>query len=96
MCFFWFLFNFLQNVSSEPIIMRTLTQTDLATLSMDTIKSIIKKNPLSEEQAQSLITKEENGRARKLVISLFAREEHAAKRRRNLKQIHDATVRNGL
>ena len=101
MCSCWFLFNFSQNLASEPIIMRTPTQTDLATLSMDAIRSIIKKNPLSEEQAQNLITKEENGRARKLVISLLAREAHAAKRRRNLKQIHEEgirlpTVRNGL
>ena len=72
--------------------MRTPTQTDLATLSMDAIRSIIKKNPLSEEQAQDLITKEQNGRARKRVIDFLALQERKAKRKRNLKQIEEEGI----
>ena len=67
-------------------------QTDLATLFEDTIKSIVKKNPLSEEQAQDLITKEQNGRARKRVIDFLALQARKAKRKRNLKQIEEEGI----
>ena len=64
-------------------------QTDLSIFHEDAIKSIIKKNPLSEEQAQSLITKEKNGRNRMRVINFLALQARTARRRRNLKQIED-------
>ena len=67
-------------------------QTDLATLFEDTIKAIVKENPLSEEQAQSLVTKEENGRARKRVIDFLALQGRKAKRKRNLKQIEEEGI----
>ena len=87
------LFRFLVDVSSQPTIMRTwIHQTDLTSLSEDTIKSIIKKNPLSEEQAQSLITKEKKGRGRTRVINFLALQARTARRRRNLKQIEDEGI----
>ena len=39
-------------------------QADLSTLEKGDIRSIAKANPLTEEQAQSLITKEKSGRDR--------------------------------
>ena len=67
-------------------------QTDLASLSEDTIKSIVKKNLLSEEQAHSLITKEKSGRGRKRVINFLALQARAAKQRRNVKQIEEEGI----
>ena len=87
------LFRFLVDLSSQPTIMRTwMHQTDLTSLSEDTIKSIVKKDLLSEEQAQSLITKEKNGRGRTRVINFLALQARTARRRRNLKQIEDEGI----
>ena len=88
-----FLFRFVVNVSSQPTIMRTwMHQTDLTSLSEDTIKSIVKKHPLSEDQAQSLITKEKNGKGRPRVINFLALQARTAKRRRNLQQIQEEGI----
>ena len=67
-------------------------QTDLTSLSEDTIKSIVKKHPLSEDQAQSLITKEKNGKGRPRVINFLALQARTAKRRRNLQQIQEEGI----
>ena len=73
-------------------MMHARMQTDLSTLFEDTIKAIVKENPLTEEQAQSLVTKEENGRARKRVIDFLALQGRKAKRERNLKQIEEEGI----
>ena len=62
-------------------------QTDVGTISRDTLKSIVKKKPLSEEQAQILITKEKSGRGRKRMIDFLASQVRKAKRRRSLQQL---------
>ena len=67
-------------------------QTDLSIFHEDAIKSIIKKNPLSEEQAQSLITKEKNGRNRMRVINFLALQARTAKRSEILKQIQEEGI----
>ena len=67
-------------------------QTDLSILHEDAIKSIIKKNPLSEEQAQSLITKEKNGRNRMRVINFLDLQARTAKRSEILKQIREEGI----
>ena len=72
--------------------MCTWMQTDLGTLSRETIKSIVKKNPLSEEHAQILITKEKDGRGRKRVIDFLACQARKAKRRRSLQQIQEEGI----
>ena len=64
-------------------------QADLSTLEKGDIRSIAKANPLTEEQAQSLITKEKNGRGRKRVINFLALQARAAKHRRNLKRMEE-------
>ena len=69
--------------------MHTWTQTDLTLLFEDTIRSIVKKSPLSEEHAQILIAKEKTGRGRKSVIRLLAKQARKSKRSRNLKQIQE-------
>ena len=67
-------------------------QADLSTLEKDDIRSIAKANPLTEEQAQSLITKEENGRGRKRVINFLDLQARTAKRSRILKQIQEEGI----
>ena len=67
-------------------------QTDLASLFEDTIKSIVKKSPLSEELAQSLITTEKNGLGRKRLIKFLALQARKAKRMRNLKEAQDEGI----
>ena len=67
-------------------------QTDLATLHDEAIKTIVKKNPLSEEQAQILITKEKSGRGRKSVIKFLDLQARKAKRRRMLKEALDEGI----
>ena len=63
-------------------------QTDLDMLSEDTIKSIVRNNPLSEHQAQNLIMKEQTGRARKRVIEFLQVQARKAGVRQNLAQAH--------
>ena len=67
-------------------------QTDVGTISRDTLKSIVKKKPLSEEQAQILITKEKSGRGRKSVIKFLDLQARKAKRRRMLKEALDEGI----
>ena len=87
------LFRFLVDLSSQPTIMRTwMHQTDLTSLSEDTIKSIVKKDLLSEEQAQSLITKEKNGRNRMRVINFLDLQARTAKRSEILKRIQEEGI----
>ena len=64
-------------------------QTDLTLLFEDAIRSIVKKNPLTEEHAQILIMKEKKGRGRKRVIQFLAAQARKSKQRRNLKQIQE-------
>ena len=47
------------------------TQTDIARFSLKAIEVIVKRNPLSEEEAQNLIRREQNGRARKYVLKFL-------------------------
>ena len=67
-------------------------QTDLGTLSRETIKSIVKKNPLSEEQAQILIDKEQNGRGRKRVMEFLALQARKARADLNLRHAQFAGI----
>ena len=72
--------------------MRKSMQTDLATLNEDTIKTIAKKSQLSEEDAQTLIQQEMNGRGRKFVLKTLATQARNAKRRRNLEQVQGTGI----
>ena len=65
---------------------------DVDALTELTAGTFIKENQLSEEQALSLIQKEENGRARKFVLKMLAAQARKAKRRRNLKQAQEEGI----
>ena len=68
------------------------TQTDLDMLSEDTIKSIVKKKPLSEDQARTLIDKEKMGRGRKRVMEFLALQARKARADLNLRHAHIAGI----
>ena len=65
---------------------------DVDALTELTASAFIKENELSEEQAHSLIQKEENGRGRKFVLKMLAAQARKAKRRRNLKQAQEEGI----
>ena len=56
------------------------------------IRAFINKNQLSEEQAQVLMQKEKNGRARKIVLAALAVEARKARRRTDLKKFQDDLI----
>ena len=62
---------------------------DLDALTENDIRKVVKTNQLSEEQARSLLQKEQNGRARKFVLKTLAAQARKAKRMRNLNQPQD-------
>lgn len=49
------------------------------------MKAIVRENPLSEEQANNLIRKEQNEGGRKGVLEVLTRQQRKAKKRRNMK-----------
>ena len=65
---------------------------DIDALTEKDIRAIVKKHQLSEEQAQTLLQKEENGRARKFVLTVLAAQVRKAKRRRELKESQDELI----
>ena len=62
---------------------------DLDALTENDIREVVKNNQLSEEQAQRLIEKEQNGRGRKFVLKTLAAQARKAKRIRNLNEFQD-------
>ena len=67
-------------------------QTDIDTLSEETIRSIVKKKPLSEDQARTLIDKEKMGRGRKRVMEFLALQARKARIDLNLRHAHIAGI----
>ena len=78
--------------STSKLFPHAWMQTDLTTLSEDTIKSMIKENPLSVEEALSLIDEEKRGRGRKRVIEFLAIQARKARSDLNLKYAHTVGI----